>query len=163
MGRDTLHVEHGVPVALNAGDLLVGEGYRLLADCGASGDVCAELVRIAAAGHRELCIGQGAELAWMRRPEPLTRRSGTGHLPPQDVAGVSGGAGDRRRACGRDRGNAAGACATTARRWGSRIRFATISRICRTPEPVSGVGLAGAVAAAGAGVRQGERRRAATA
>jgi len=70
-GRDTLHVEHGVPVALNAGDLLVGEGYRLLAGCGATGDVCAELVRIAAAGHRELCMGQGAELAWMRRPEPL--------------------------------------------------------------------------------------------
>jgi len=70
-GRDTLHVEHGVPVALNAGDLLVGEGYRLLASCGAPGHVCAELVRIAAAGHRELCIGQGAELAWMRRPEPL--------------------------------------------------------------------------------------------
>jgi geranylgeranyl pyrophosphate synthase len=43
----------------------------LLAGCGAPGDVCAELVRIAAAGHRELCIGQGAELAWMRRPEPL--------------------------------------------------------------------------------------------
>jgi geranylgeranyl pyrophosphate synthase len=71
-GRDTLHVEHGVPVALNAGDLLVGDGYRLLAGCGAEGHVCAELVRIAAAGHRELCIGQGAELAWMRRPEPLT-------------------------------------------------------------------------------------------
>ena len=71
-GRDTLHVEHGVPVALNAGDLLVGEGYRLLAGCGAAGDVCAELVRIAAAGHRELCIGQGAELAWMRQPAPLT-------------------------------------------------------------------------------------------
>ena len=71
-GRDTLHVAHGVPVALNAGDLLVGDGYRLLAGCGASGDVCAELVRIAAAGHRELCIGQGAELAWMRRPEALT-------------------------------------------------------------------------------------------
>ena len=71
-GRDTLHVEHGVPVALNAGDLLVGDGYRLLAGCGASGDVCAELVRIAAAGHRELCIGQGAELAWMKQPGPLT-------------------------------------------------------------------------------------------
>ncbi len=71
-GRDTLHVEHGVPVALNAGDLLVGDGYRLLAGCGASGDVCAELVRIAAAGHRELCIGQGAELAWMKHPGPLT-------------------------------------------------------------------------------------------
>jgi geranylgeranyl diphosphate synthase, type II len=70
-GRDTLHVEHGVPIALNAGDLLLGEGYRLLADCGASGAVCGELVRIAAAGHRELCIGQGEELAWTRRPEPL--------------------------------------------------------------------------------------------
>ena len=71
-GRETLHVEHGVPVALNAGDLLVGDGYRLLASCGAEGDVCAELVRIAAGGHRELCIGQGAELAWMQQPEPLT-------------------------------------------------------------------------------------------
>ena len=108
-GRDTLHVEHGVPVALNAGDLLVGEGYRLLADCGASGRVCAELVRIAAAGHRELCIGQGEELAWMRRPEPLDDRSGVGHLPPQDVAGLPGGARHRRGAGGRHRGDAAGA------------------------------------------------------
>lgn len=67
-GRDALHVEHGVPVALNAGDLLVGEGYRLLAACGAPPEVCAQLVQIAAAGHRELCLGQGQELAWMRHP-----------------------------------------------------------------------------------------------
>src|SRR5262245_52823865 len=65
-GRDALHIEHGVPVALNAGDLLVGEGYRLLAGCGASPEICAQLVQIAAAGHRELCLGQGQELAWMR-------------------------------------------------------------------------------------------------
>src|SRR4029453_7353682 len=71
-GRETLHIEHGVPVALNAGDLLLGDGYRLLAGCGASASVCAEVVRIAAAGHRELCIGQGAELAWMRKPSPIT-------------------------------------------------------------------------------------------
>ena len=71
-GRDALHVAHGVPIALNAGDLLVGEGYRLLASCGAPASVCAALVRIAAAGHRELCLGQGAELAWMRQPTPLT-------------------------------------------------------------------------------------------
>jgi geranylgeranyl pyrophosphate synthase len=71
-GRKTLHAEQGVPVALNVGDLLVGEGYRLLAGCGASGAVCSELVRIAAAGHRELCLGQGAELDWMRRPKVLT-------------------------------------------------------------------------------------------
>jgi geranylgeranyl diphosphate synthase, type II len=67
-GRDALHIEHGVPVALNAGDLLVGEGYRLLAGCGAPLPVIAGLVRIAAAGHRELCLGQGAELAWLRQP-----------------------------------------------------------------------------------------------
>ena len=71
-GRATLHAEHGVPVALNVGDLLLGEGYRLLAGCGAPAPVCAEVMRIAAAGHRELCIGQGAELSWMRSPAPVT-------------------------------------------------------------------------------------------
>jgi geranylgeranyl pyrophosphate synthase len=71
-GRDTLHVTHGVPVALNTGDLLLGEGYRLLAGCGAPAPITAELVRIAAAGHRELCLGQGAELFWMRNPQPPT-------------------------------------------------------------------------------------------
>ena len=71
-GCATLHAEHGVPVALNAGDLLLGEGYRLLAECGAPPPVCAEVMRIAAAGHRELCIGQGAELSWMRSPAPVT-------------------------------------------------------------------------------------------
>jgi geranylgeranyl pyrophosphate synthase len=71
-GRETMHVEHGVPIALNVGDLLVGEGYRLLATCGAPAAVTAELVRIASEGHRELCLGQGAELSWMRRPAPLT-------------------------------------------------------------------------------------------
>lgn len=71
-GRETMHVEHGVPIALNVGDLLVGEGYRLLATCGAPPAVTADLVRIASEGHRELCLGQGAELSWMRKPVPLT-------------------------------------------------------------------------------------------
>ena len=70
-GRDALHVEHGLPIALNAGDLLLGDGYRLLAECGAAPRVCAQLVQIAAAGHRELCLGQGQELAWMQRPAPI--------------------------------------------------------------------------------------------
>jgi geranylgeranyl pyrophosphate synthase len=30
-GEPTLHSEYGVAVALNVGDLLIGEGYRLLA------------------------------------------------------------------------------------------------------------------------------------
>jgi geranylgeranyl diphosphate synthase, type II len=71
-GRNALHVEHGIPIALNAGDLLVGEGYRLLAECDVPAPVRAELVRVAAAGHRELCLGQGAELAWTRAPRSLS-------------------------------------------------------------------------------------------
>lgn len=71
-GAKTLHAEHGVPVALNAGDWLLGEGYRLLASCRADPAVRAELVRVAAEGQRELCRGQGAELLWARQPGPLT-------------------------------------------------------------------------------------------
>ena len=70
-GDAALHAEHGVPVALNVGDLLVGEGYRLLAECDAPAEIRARLVRIAAGGHRTLCLGQGAELIWARRPAPL--------------------------------------------------------------------------------------------
>ncbi len=69
--EQTLHAAHGVPVALNAGDLLVGEGYRLLAACDVPAELRAALVRIAADGHRQLCLGQGDELAWARAPRAL--------------------------------------------------------------------------------------------
>lgn len=72
--EQTLHASHGVPVALNVGDLLVGEGYRLLATCDAEPDLRATLVRIAAEGHRQLCLGQGAELEWARQPRALTSK-----------------------------------------------------------------------------------------
>ena len=61
-----LHAEVGVPVALNAGDFLVGEGYRLLAEAGYP-----EAVAIAAEGHVTLSRGQGRELLWARDPQPL--------------------------------------------------------------------------------------------
>jgi len=70
-GEPTLHAEFDVATAINVGDLLVGEGYRLLAECDFPPAVRAELVRIASRGHRTLCMGQGAELAWMRDPKPL--------------------------------------------------------------------------------------------
>jgi geranylgeranyl diphosphate synthase, type II len=73
-GRETLHEEQGVPVALNVGDLLVGEGYRLIAEAEAPAEVKARLLYAAASGHRSLCLGQGAELAWARTPEPLSLR-----------------------------------------------------------------------------------------
>ena len=72
MAIDALHTEHGVPVALNVGDFLLGEGYRLLATCGAPPEVCAAMMRAAAEGHRTLTLGQGAELGWARAPRPLT-------------------------------------------------------------------------------------------
>jgi geranylgeranyl pyrophosphate synthase len=71
-GEPTLHAEHGVPVALNVGDLLLGDGYRLIAESGAEPSVVGEMIRVAAAGHRTLCLGQGAELCWARDPSPLT-------------------------------------------------------------------------------------------
>jgi geranylgeranyl pyrophosphate synthase len=71
-GADALHAEHGVPVALNVGDLLIGEGYRLIADCGAEPAVTVAMLRAAAEGHRTLSLGQGAELAWTRKPAPLS-------------------------------------------------------------------------------------------
>ena len=73
-GEATLHAEHGVPVALNVGDLLIGEGYRLLADSQASSQVRAAALKVAAEGQRELCRGQGAELLWNNHPVPLSSR-----------------------------------------------------------------------------------------
>jgi geranylgeranyl pyrophosphate synthase len=77
-GQKTLCGEQGVEIALNVGDLLIGEGYRLIAlsspalGGGSAADRIARMTRIAAAGHRTLCLGQGAELVWARNPQVLT-------------------------------------------------------------------------------------------
>ncbi|MBG89434.1 MAG: polyprenyl synthetase [Verrucomicrobiales bacterium] len=73
-GEKTLHEEHGIAVALNVGDLLIGEGYRLLAACKVSPEQIAAMIKVASDGQRELCRGQGAELCWARNPTPLASR-----------------------------------------------------------------------------------------
>jgi len=73
-GRPTLCGSHGVPVACNVGDVLIGEGYRLLAESGLGGALVADMVREAATAQRLLCRGQGAELAWARDPQVLASR-----------------------------------------------------------------------------------------
>lgn len=73
-GESTLHAEHGVPVALNVGDLLIGEGYRLLADSGLSASTKSACLKVAAEGQRELCRGQGAELLWLNHPVALSKQ-----------------------------------------------------------------------------------------
>lgn len=70
-GEKTLHEQYGVAVALNVGDLLIGEGYRLLASCRVSAEQKVVMLRVAAEGQRQLCQGQGAELCWARQPKPL--------------------------------------------------------------------------------------------
>jgi geranylgeranyl diphosphate synthase type II len=71
-GEKTLHEEYGVAVALNVGDLLLGEGYRLIGECEVDAEARAAMLKIAAAGHRTLCLGQGAELCWVRKPQQLS-------------------------------------------------------------------------------------------
>lgn len=58
-GKPTVNAVHGDAIAINVGDLLLGEGYRLLAACEHK-----ELVSAVAEAHISLCLGQGAELGW---------------------------------------------------------------------------------------------------
>jgi len=71
-GRKTLHAEYGVPIALNVGDFLLGEGYRLLSQLEINKNRKAKILQVAALGHRELCLGQGKELDWFRNPKLLS-------------------------------------------------------------------------------------------
>ena len=77
-GEATLHEEQGIAVALNVGDLLIGEGYRLLAELDVSPENRVAMLQVAADGQRALCRGQGAELLWARAPEPLSSRQTLG-------------------------------------------------------------------------------------
>jgi len=70
-GQKSLHAEFGIPIALNVGDLLLGWGYSLLAAAGPGDDCRAKMLAVAAKAHCDLCLGQGRELSWMRRPGPL--------------------------------------------------------------------------------------------
>jgi geranylgeranyl pyrophosphate synthase len=73
-GEKTLHEEYGTAVALNVGDLLIGEGYRLIGAAKISAEQKAQMLLVASQGQRELCRGQGAELSWARTPMPLDQR-----------------------------------------------------------------------------------------
>ena len=58
-GQPTVHARYGEAMAINIGDLLLGEGYRLLASLPNK-----ELLGVVANAHVSLCLGQGAELSW---------------------------------------------------------------------------------------------------
>lgn len=65
-GRPTLHRAHGLPIAINVGDYLIGLGYSLVSRESAAlgADVVGDIVDILADAHLRLSEGQGAELLW---------------------------------------------------------------------------------------------------
>ena len=72
-GQPTLHQRHGIGVAINVGDYLVGLGYDLI---GAQADelgaeTIADILRRLSTAHLQLCCGQGTELLWDQSGEAL--------------------------------------------------------------------------------------------
>jgi len=70
-GKETIHTRYGIPVAINIGDYLIGEGYRLIAESSLPPEVIREGIKIVAKGHRSLSIGQGTELLSISSQEIL--------------------------------------------------------------------------------------------
>lgn len=66
--RAALHREHGIPIALNVGDYLLGQGYRLMAESKIPSGQTARLLVAASEGHCRMCLGQGEELAHASHP-----------------------------------------------------------------------------------------------
>jgi geranylgeranyl pyrophosphate synthase len=65
-GEPTLHIQHGIPTAINVGDFLIGLGYRLVTqDINEMGaETAADILNKMAESHTKLSEGQGAELVW---------------------------------------------------------------------------------------------------
>jgi geranylgeranyl pyrophosphate synthase len=71
-GKETLHTRYGIPVAINIGDLLIGEGYRLIAECNLSPHITKDCLKVISQGHKALSVGQGTELMARLNGEILT-------------------------------------------------------------------------------------------
>ena len=71
-GQATLHVERGVPIALNVGDFLLGMGYRLISELDIDSEIKSEMLLLASSGHLTLSRGQGTELCWSQRRNVLS-------------------------------------------------------------------------------------------
>ena len=55
-GEPAMHTEHGMPVALNVGDFLLGEGYRLIGELDIDPAIRVRMLRTAADGHLTLSV-----------------------------------------------------------------------------------------------------------
>lgn len=71
-GFPALQVTHGLGTALNTGDLLLGEGYRMISQLGVSAEKKVKLLDEAVKGHLNLCYGQGQELLCSYKKQKLS-------------------------------------------------------------------------------------------
>lgn len=71
-GKETLHARYGIPVAINIGDFLIGEGYRLIAETNLPAEIIQKCIIAASYGHRKLSLGQGIELMSHKNCEILS-------------------------------------------------------------------------------------------
>ena len=67
-GQPTINALYGDAFAINVGDALLGQGYRILAQTGNT-----QLLRLIADAHVRLCRGQGEELMWDKSPVSIER------------------------------------------------------------------------------------------
>lgn len=65
--KPAMHKQAGLPTALNAGDFLIGEGYRLLSHASIPVEIRAELYKQAAQAHCELALGQAQEFEFLNK------------------------------------------------------------------------------------------------
>ena len=77
-GRPTVWKEHGVALAIAAGDWLVAHGYELIINSGFPNAL--EMVKATVASHVALCEGQGDDLL-PTSPPPHLNISPSPHLP----------------------------------------------------------------------------------
>ncbi|MFG0247896.1 MAG: polyprenyl synthetase family protein [Phycisphaeraceae bacterium JB051] len=69
--KPTMHQRVGLPIALNLGDFLIGEGYRLLSHPSIPQDIRSELYAQAAQAHCELALGQAQEFECLGKATTL--------------------------------------------------------------------------------------------
>jgi len=60
----TVHHERGIPLAVNLGDYLIGQGYHILSRLPLSSDLKLQLFDLFSSMHIESTVGQGEELAF---------------------------------------------------------------------------------------------------
>lgn len=59
---ETAHKKYGIPQAINAGDYLIGKGYRVLSELPVSGATLAQGLKQVSESHIKLTQGQGADI-----------------------------------------------------------------------------------------------------